>query len=180
MTQSAEQFLNTAKSAVDDLNDVAATSMAGFEKLVALNLATTKAALADAAEQVQSALTAKTPQDLASLSGLVQPFAEKAVAYGRAVAGIVTETGTSLNKAAEARFADAQAQTLANIDAALKQAPAGSEDAVAAFKKAMAAGQNALETAQASAKQALAAAEKNLVAATNVAVKSTKSTAKSK
>jgi phasin family protein len=174
MTQTAEQFLASAKTAAADLNDMAATSLAGFEKLVALNLATAKTAMADAAEQVQAAFAAKAPQDLTALSGLAQPLAEKAAAYGRAVAAIVTETSTNLSKATEGKLAEVQAQAVAAIEGALKQAPAGSEVAVTAFKTAMANGQKALESAQASAKQAAQAVEKNFAAVTDAAVKTTK------
>jgi phasin family protein len=178
MTQPAEQFLASAKTAMADLSNLAASGLAGFEKLVELNLATAKTAMADTAEQMQTAFSAKAPQDLAAVSGLVQPMAEKAAAYGRAVAGIVTETGAALTKAAEGKFADVQAQAMANIDAAMKHAPAGSEAAVAAFKSALAAGQNALDTAQASAKTAAQTVEKNIAAATDMAVKATKNAAK--
>jgi len=180
MTQPAEQFLASAKTAMAELTDIATSSMAGFEKLMELNLATAKTAMADAAEQMQAAFSAKAPQDLAAVTSLVQPMAEKAAAYGRAVAGIVTETGAALTKAAEGKFAEVQAQAIAGIDSALKHAPAGSESAVAAFKSAMTSGQNAFDNAQASAKTAVAAVEKNLAAATDMAVKATKSATKAK
>lgn len=175
MNQPAEQFLASAQTAMTDLNTMAATAMAGFEKLVELNLSTAKAALADTAAQMQTGLAAKAPQDLTAAASLVQPMADKAVAYGRAVAGIVTETGTALSKAAEGKFADVQAQAVANIEAAMKHAPAGSEAAVAAFKNAMSTGQAALATAQSQAKQAADAAGKNFAAATDMAVKASKS-----
>lgn len=180
MTQTAEQFMAAAKTAAADLSDMAATSFAGFEKLVELNMTTAKTAMADAAEQVQAGFSAKAPQDLAAVTELAQPMVEKAAAYGRAVAAIVTDTGTALTKAAERRFAEVQAQGVAAIEGALKQAPAGSEVAVSAFKSAMATSQQALEAAQASAKQAVAAVEKNLGAATEMAVKSTKVAAKAR
>ena len=131
MTQAAEQFLASAKTAVADLGEIAAKNMAAFEKLVELNMATAKSAVADSAEQMQAAFAARTPQDLSSAAELVKPMADKATAYGKAVAGIVTEAGAALSKSAEAKFADLQAQALANIDAAMKHAPAGSETAVA-------------------------------------------------
>ena len=180
MTQPAEQFLASAKTAVTDLTDLAATSMAGFEKLVELNMATAKAALSDSAEQMQAAFSAKAPQDLTAAAQFAQPMSEKAAAYTKAVAGIVTETGAALTKAVEVKFAGAQAQAIVSLDAALKHAPAGSEGAVAAFKSAVAAGQNAFESAQASTKTAVAAAEKNFAAATDMAVKATKSATKAK
>jgi phasin family protein len=180
MTQVAEQFLASAKSAVSDLGEMAAKNMAAFEKLVELNMATAKSAVADSAEQMQAAFAARTPQDLTSAADLVKPMADKAAAYGKAVAGIVTEAGAALTKSAEGKFADLQAQALANIDAAMKHAPAGSETAVAAFKSALTASQNAFETAQASAKTAVATVEKNFAAATEMATKATKSASKGK
>ena len=113
MTKPAEQFLASATAAMSDLNTMATTALAGFEKLVELNLATAKTAMADTAEQMQTAFAAKAPQDLSAASALAQPMAEKAAAYGRAVAGIVTETGSALSKAAEGKFADVQAQAVA-------------------------------------------------------------------
>lgn len=180
MTQPAEQFLASATAAMTDLNKMAATAMAGFEKLVELNVATAKTALADTAEQMQAGMAAKAPQDMAAMGALAQPMAEKAAAYGRAVAGIVTETGTALSKAAEGKFADVQAQAVASIEAAMKHAPAGSEGAVAAFKNAMTTGQAAMESAQAQTKQAVDAAGKNFATAADMAVKASKSVAKAK
>ena len=180
MTQPAEKFLASATTAMADLTTVATTALAGFEKLVELNLATAKTAMAETAEQVQAAFAAKPPQDLSAVSALVQPMAEKAAAYGRAVAGIVTETGSALSKAAEGKFADVQAQAVASIEAAMKNAPAGSEGAVAAFKNALTTGQAAFETAQTQAKQAVDAAGKSFAAASDMAIKAAKTAAKAK
>ena len=184
MTQSAEQFLasatTAATAALADLNTMATTAMSGFEKLVELNLSTAKAALADSAEQMQAGFAAKAPQDMAAMTSLVQPMADKAAAYGRAVAGIVTETGAALSKAADGKFADVQAQAVASIEAAMKNAPAGSEGAVAAFKNALTTGQTALATVQAQAKQAVETAGKSFDAATEMAVKAGKSVTKAK
>jgi G:T/U-mismatch repair DNA glycosylase len=126
---------------------------------------------------MQNGFAAKAPQDLTAMA---QPMAEKAAAYGRAVAGIVTETGTALSKAAEGKFSEMQAQAVASIEAAMKNAPAGSENAVAAFKNAMTTGQAALATAQAQAKQAVDVAGKNFAAVSDMAVKSAKTAAKAK
>ncbi len=181
MTQSAEQFLASATTAaLADLNTMATTAMSGFEKLVELNLSTAKAALADSAEQMQAGFAAKAPQDMAAIASFAQPMADKAAAYGRAVAGIVTETGAALSKAAEGKFADVQAQAVASIEAAMKNAPAGSEGAVAAFKNALTTGQTALATVQAQAKQAVETAGKSFDAATEMAVKAGKSVTKAK
>ena len=85
MTQPTEQFLTSAKTAMADLNDMAATALAGFEKLVELNLATAKTAMADTTEQVKSAFAAKAPQDLTAGTGKFRP-AEAPNPCGRRVA----------------------------------------------------------------------------------------------
>ncbi len=180
MNQVTEQFSNTAKTTMADLNDMTATTLTGFGKLMELNMATAQAAMADAAEQMQAGFAVKSPQDMTAVAGLVQPMAEKAAAYGRAVADIVTETGTALTKATEAKFADMQAQAVANIEAAMKNAPAGSEGAVSAFKNAMAAGQASMATAQSQAKQAMETAGKQFASASEMAVKASKTAAKAK
>lgn len=180
MTQSNEQFLNAAKTTMADLNDMTSTAMSGFSKLMELNMTTAQAALVDAAAQMQAGMAVKSPQDLGNVTGQMQPMAEKAAAYGRAVAGIVTETATALTKANEARLADMQAKAVASIEAAMKNAPAGSEGAVAAFKNAMATSQAAMDTAQSQAKQAMETAGKHFATATDMAVKASKTAGKSK
>ncbi len=134
-----------------------------------------KAALSDTAELMQTMLSAKSPQDLTAVA---TAMAEKAAAYGQAVAGIMTETGAALAKAAEGKFSGVQAQTMATIDAALKQAPAGSEGFVAAFKNAMTTGQAAFESAQASTRSAVAGYEKSVATVTEMATKATKGSTK--
>ena len=54
MNQPVEQFLSSAKTAVADATDLAATSFAGYEKLVELNMSTAKSALDDASEQLRA------------------------------------------------------------------------------------------------------------------------------
>ena len=177
-TFNAEQFVAANKSAVAELGELATTAFSGFEKLAEYNLATAKSALADSLDNVQALLGAKTPQEaLAVQTALVQPLAEKAVAYSRTVYGIATETGSELSKAAEGKLAEGQKTFAAAFESLAKNAPAGSEAAIAAFKSAVATSQQVIEQVQASAKQAVAQVEKNVAEATDVAVKSTAKTA---
>jgi hypothetical protein len=107
-------------------------------------------------------LAVKDVQELFALqAGLVQPAADKAAAYGRQVYDIASAAQADLNKLLEAQFADAQQKMLALVEAAAKNAPAGSENAVALVKSAVAAANNAVQTAQKAAKQAASAAEAN-------------------
>jgi hypothetical protein len=64
-------------------------------------------------------------------------------------------------KVTEAGVADAQVKLAALVDAAVKNAPAGSENAVTLMKAAVAAANDTFESAQKVAKQAVGAAEAN-------------------
>ena len=62
----------------------------------------------------------------------------------------------------------------------MKNAPAGSENAVALVKSAMAAANNAYESVSKAAKQAADVAEANFTAVTNTAMKATQAASKTK
>jgi len=67
---------------------------------------------------------------------MLQPSAEKAAAYSRHLYDIAAGTNAEVTKVAEAQMADAQKKVLAVVDTAVKNAPAGSENAVALVKSA--------------------------------------------
>ncbi|MCA3238738.1 MAG: phasin family protein [Curvibacter sp.] len=175
----AEQILATNKANIETLFGLTGKAFEGVEKLVELNLAASKALLAETASQSQTVLAVKDPQELFALqTTLLQPVGEKAVSYGREVYEIATATGAEFGKAFEAQFADAQKKFLDVIDSTAQNAPAGSETAVALMKSAVAAANNVLETAQKSAKQAAALAESNFKAATATTVEAGKAASK--
>lgn len=175
----AEQILASNKANVETLFGLTSKAFEGVEKLVALNLAMSKALLAETAGQAQTVLGAKDAQELLSLQATVlQPLGEKAASYGREVYDIAATTGSEFGKAFEAQFAEAQRKFLDLVDNTVQNAPAGSESAVALMKSAVAAANNVLETAQKSAKQAAALAESNFKAATATAVEAGKTASK--
>jgi len=156
----------------DALLGLTAKAFEGVEQLVALNMQFVKASLDEAAETSQAALSVKDPQALLALqSGLLQPAAEKAAAYGREVVGIVSATKASIEQAVAEQTAGAQKSLLAAVDAASKNAPEGSTAGIALIKSAMAAANNAYDGLQKATRQATAAAEANLNAATDTVVK---------
>ena len=170
-----EQIVNTQKTNVETLFGLSGKAFEGFEKLIELNISAAKNALAEAAQTTQAALSVKDPQELMALqSGLLQPAAEKAAAYGRYVYEIAASTGAEVSRVAEAQAAEAQAKFMAIVDTAVKNAPAGTENGVALIKSAVAAANNAIETAQKAAKQAAEVAEANFKAMSSTAVRSTK------
>lgn len=157
-----EQLLSAHKANVETLLGLSATSLDATEKLVALNLEVAKAALGEASAKAQAAFSAKDPSELFTLQGdFLQPAAEKTAAYARKVYDIVAATQAEFGKVAEAGVTDVQSKITALVDAAVKNAPAGSENAVTLMKAAVAAANDAIESAQKVAKQAAGAAEAN-------------------
>jgi phasin family protein len=176
----AEQLVAAHKANVETLFGLTEKAFEGVEKLVELNMQVAKAALGEVAQTTQAALNAKDAQELLALqAGLLQPVAEKAAAYSRHVYDIAAATNADISKAAEYQASEAQKKFLAVVDNAVKNAPAGTENAVALVKSAVAAANNAYESVHKAAKQAAEVAEANFQAVTTSAVKATQ-TAKAK
>ena len=149
------------KTAASDVQTLAASTFAGFEKLVALNLNVVRSALAQTSPDMLSAFSAKTPSDaLAAQAAIGKQLAEQAVAYSRSVYAIAADVSTALNNVVEARAASGQKQMEATIEDLLKSAPAGSEPIVAAYQSAWKATQNAIAVAKSSTLKAVELADK--------------------
>jgi phasin family protein len=177
----AEQVIAAQKANIETLFGLTNKAFEGVEKLVELNLQVAKAALGEVADTTRAALSVKDAQELLALQAtMLQPAAEKAASYSRHLYDIAAATQAEVTKVAEAQFADAQKAFATNIDTALKNAPAGSENAVALVKSAMAAANNAYESVSKAAKQAADVAEANFTAVTNTAVKASQAATKAK
>lgn len=177
----ADQVLAAHKTNLDTLFGLTAKAFEGVEKLVELNLQVAKTALGEAAENAQAALSVKDAQELVALQAtLLQPAAEKAAAYGRYVYDITSTTSADIGKVAEAQASEAQKKFMALVDTTVKNAPAGTENAVALVKSAVAAANNAYESVHKAAKQAADVAEANFQAMTSTAVKASQTAAKTK
>jgi phasin family protein len=177
----AEQVVAAHKANVETLFGLTNKAFEGVEKLVELNLQVAKAALGEAADNTRAALSVKDAQELLALqANLLQPAAEKAASYSRHLYDIAAATQAEVAKVAEAQFAEAQKNFASTVDAAMKNAPAGSENAVALVKSAMTAANNAFESVSKAAKQAADVAEANFTAVTNTAMKASQAASKSK
>ncbi len=177
----AEQIVAAQKANIETLFGLTNKAFEGVEKLVELNMQVAKASLSEVAEGVNAALSVKDAQELIALqASLLQPAAEKAAAYSRHVYDIAASTNADIGKLVEAQSADVQAKYMSVVDAAAKNAPAGSENAVALVRTAVAAANNAFETVQKAAKQAANVAESNFQAMAATAEKATAGTAKSR
>ena len=150
-----EQIVASNKANLNNLFGLTNQAFAGVEKLVELNLTAARASLTESADHAKAVLSVKDAQELLALqASFLQPLAEKAAAYNRHVYDITSGTSAALGKAVEAKAAEGQQAFLGYVDAALKNAPAGSEQAVAFFKQAVAASNNAVETVQKAVHQA--------------------------
>lgn len=171
-----EQVMVAHKTNIETLFGLTGKAFEGMEKLIELNVQVAKTAMSEAAQTAQAALSVKDAQELMALqASLLQPAAEKAAAYSRYVYEIAAGTGAEVTRVAEATSADAQAKFMAVVDTAVKNAPAGTENAVALVKSAVAAANNAIESVQKAAKQAAEVAETNFQSMSSTAVRSTKS-----
>ena len=176
-----EQVMAAHKANVDTLFGLTSKAFEGVEKLVELNLQMARAALGEAADTAKAALSVKDAQELMALqAGLLQPAAEKAAAYSRHLYDIAAATSAEVGKVAEATAAETQAKFMSAVDSAMKNAPAGSENAVALVKSAVAAANNAYEGVQKAVKQATDVAEANFQSISDSATKATQAVTKAK
>ena len=152
---------------LDLINNLTAKAFEGVEKIVELNLSATKATLEEATAAAKQLAAAKDPQELLSLAAAqAQPGAEKATAYSRHLAGIVSSTQAEFTKAAEAQISETSRKLSALIDEISKNAPPGSEQAVSILKATLTNANAAYEQLSKNSKQAVETLEANLANAT--------------
>ena len=167
-----DQLIATQKSNVEAFAGLSEKAFSSFEKLIALNMAASKALLGESIGHLQALTKVKDAQALMTLqSSLVKPMAEKAASYSRHVYDIVSGSSADFTKVFESASAESQKAVTELLETSLKNAPAGSEAAVTVIKSAMTAGNNAVETAQKSAKQAAQLVESNITALSTAAQK---------
>ena len=171
----AEQLIAAQKANMETLFGLTEKAFSGVEKMVELNMAAAKAAIADTQSQAHALMNVKDVQELMALqAGYLQPLSEKAVAYSRHVYDIASSTSKEFGHAFEEKSAEAQKSVVGLVDSVSKNAPAGSESAVAMMKSAISASQTAIESVQKAVKQATEAAESNLHAMASTATATAK------
>lgn len=181
MTFTPDQFVAAHKANLETLFGLTTKAFEGVEKLVELNLQVAKTTMAEFADTTKAAMSIKDAQELLALqAGLLQPAAEKAAAYNRHVYDIVASTGAEVTKVAEATAADTQKKVMSLVDTAVKNAPAGTENAVTMVKSAITAANNAYESVNKAARQAAEVAEANFQSVTSSAVKATQAATRAK
>jgi phasin family protein len=172
MSAIPQQVLSRQKANVNALIATHAALFSGFEKLVDLNLKVIKATIDEVALRSQQAAEVKDPQEAVAFStSLVQPGAEKALAYSKHVYDIFAGVQGELVKLSEEQIAENQAQLSDAMDQLARNAPTGTEGAVALMKSSLATATSAYDSMTKAAKQAAEVAESNLNAAANATFK---------
>lgn len=150
-----EQLAAAYKANIETLFGLTRQAVEGVEKLVELNLQATRTALRDAADQSEALLSAKDAQELLQRqAALLQPLAEKTIAYSRQLYEIAASTQGAFAAAAQQQANELQAKVQAVTDNIARNAPAGSEAAVQAMRNAVQAAATAMETVQRAVQQA--------------------------
>jgi len=165
-----EQFSNATKANLEAqfalLSALTSKTFESVEKLVELNISTTKAALEDSSSTARQLLAAKDPQEFFSVSAQhAQPNAEKALSYGRQLASIAADTGAEFSRTAESQIAEVNRKVISLVDEVTRNAPAGSETYVSALKTAISNANAGYEQFSKTTKQAVEAIESNMNAA---------------
>jgi len=142
-----EQFSAATKSQLEAqlkiLNNLATTAFEGAQKVIALNLSTTKASVEKSSAAARELLEAKDPQDFFAKSTARVPNLDGLFAYNRELFSIASKTQAELFQAAQEQLKEAgkqgvQVQKLTAPIAAPAPAPAAAPAPAPAPKAAKA------------------------------------------
>lgn len=164
---SQDQITVAARTQLDNninlFNVFASTAFTSAKKIMDLNMSAAEASLAELTTIGQQLTDVKDPQGFTSLAAAqAQPSADKAVAYSRHLAGILTETQSEFTKVAEAQIAENSRKVTTLIDEVSKNAPPGSENVIAMLKSVVGNANAGYEQLAKSTKQAVETLETNL------------------
>ncbi|MDB5838319.1 MAG: phasin family protein [Herminiimonas sp.] len=162
-----EQFSAATKAQFESqlawLTALTGKAFESVEKVIDLNLNVAKASFEESTANFQQLLSVKDPQEFFALTAAqTQPNAEKALAYSRHLAGIVSGVQAEFTKAAELQVAETSRKVASLVEEVSKNAPAGSENAIAFIKSAIANSNAGYEQITKSTKQAVEALEVNI------------------
>ncbi|NMG75784.1 phasin family protein [Aromatoleum diolicum] len=171
MIANTDSFAATSKTLLATVETATRNSFESTERLIALNLNTTRAALEDGSAAVRALLAVKTPDEFFALqASLARPAAEKALAYFSSSYEILAQSVEEAVKPIETQFAEAAKAVGAALEKAAKSAPAGSEVAVAAVQSAIAAANSAYDSVNKATRKVVQITESNVAATAKAAV----------
>lgn len=164
MFTNPEQFASATKAIfefqITTFNMLTSKTVESVEQVLALNMATSKAALEDSQVTAKQFADIKDPQAMLALaSAKMQPSAAAATVYNSQLTEIITEIKTDFTNAADAHIAEAKNNLTALIHDVTKNVPPGSENAVAIVKVAIQNAFTGYEQVTKATKQAVATVE---------------------
>ena len=172
LPSSPEQVIAAQKASFDTLFAVFNNALDSAEKLAALNISSSRAALEDQLAGAKSLLGAKDLQEALALQGsLLQPQIEKTIAYSRSLYEISSEVQEQLVKRLELHQSEVNKSVTSLLDSYSKSAPSGSQVAVAAFKSAISAANSAFDNANKAARHVANITGASVDAATSATVR---------
>jgi len=168
---SPEQFIKFQTAGIQTLAGLTGKGFEGFEKLLELNLQTTKTALAEAQECTRKALSAKDPKEFVEMQmEAFQPAAERALAYRRQLFEIVAATRAEYEKVAEVQYTEGKQRLQDFLESMVNNTQAAGPAApLAAWQEAINATTTFYESMQTTAKQAAQVAESSFNTAAEAA-----------
>jgi phasin family protein len=170
----ANQFAEFNKVNVAQASKIAAIAMDNAEKLMKLNLATVKAALAQGVEGASAVASVKDVQEFFTLPRkYAETGVESVVGYSRGFYEVVSEAQAQYSAIAEEAVAGYTKGLASWVEKASQSAPAGSDVAINAMKSTVAATTAALDQFQKASKQVVSLADASMRAAAANASKAT-------
>lgn len=164
MFTNPEQFASATKAIfefqITTFNMLTSKTVESVEQVLALNMATGKAALKDSQATAKQFADTKDPQAMLALTAAkLNPSGESATAYNSQLTEIITEIKTDFTNAADAHITEAKNNLTALIHDVTKNVPPGSENAVAIIKTAIQNAFSGYEQVTKATKQAVATVE---------------------
>ena len=162
-----EHISTAQKAAFDGFFDLASKLFEGVEKVVALNVQTAKATLADTSANTAKTLLAKDTNEWCAVqASFAAPCAEQAQSYGRQLLEIVSSVQGECLQLAQASYEEHNLRMQRLVDEVTRSGPAGSEAMIAAWKSAITSSQTWSESLQRTAQQTADIATRSLKTAT--------------
>lgn len=147
MVDVSEQMNEFSREAVQSASRLSKLSLQSAEKILALQLRFAKSSLDESTKAAKALAGAHDVQEFLALRARAAETAmESFMAYSRSLYEVASEAQGELSKIAEERMSGLQKAVAETVDAATRNAPAGSDVAVAALKSSMAAATNAFDS----------------------------------
>ncbi|MDR3414244.1 MAG: phasin family protein [Formivibrio sp.] len=179
MTNAQQQFADFATEQIETAMRFARISLDSTERLVKLQVDTTKSALEESARAAKATVGIKDVQGgLALRQELSEAAMDNAVAYSRSMYGIVSQAQNELSQLIEERSTAFNKNVVSGLDRFVKSAPAGSDVAVAAMKSTVQATAAAVDSMTKAAKQVADFADASVKAATTATADAVKTAAR--